>query len=319
MKEYILENDKICIKFLDYGGIITAIIKKSNNINYVLSYEDFTNYERNPYYFGATIGRTAGRTFPPNYKNSKGDVINLDINEGLLNLHGGNEGLHKQYWDVSLINKDTYELTYNDTDSHYEEMLLKIRYRIEDNSFILEYFGFSDEPTVCNLTNHTYFNLNKDKRDGIEEHWLQMTPTKLQIINDTSVPTEEYSDMSSKYYSSFDFTEKRKIGDAFRISNELSKICADGIDLAYIFDTDLPEIVLQSFDKENVLRITTDRECAVIYTLNKINERLKIKDGGIITKYNGITFETQERPNHLQTKSHPLISHYHARTKYTIE
>lgn len=319
MKEYILENDQVRITFLDYGGIITSIVKKINSTNFVLSYEEIEQYEENPYYFGATIGRTSGRTFPPNYTNAEGKIVNLDINEGRLNLHGGFEGIDKKYWEVNHVASNIYELSYRDKDCHYEEMLLKIRYSLVDNTFIIEYLGLADIPTVCNITNHSYFNLNKDKRQGIGSHWLQISPSKLQIIDDFFVPTEEYNDMTSECYKPFNFVESKQVNEAFGLSTELSRICADGIDLAYIFDSSKPEIILQSDNKENTLRITTDRECAVVYTLNKVNECIKISDGGSVTKYGGITFEMQERPNYLQTKIDYLTRHYHSITKYTIE
>lgn len=319
MKEFILENDHVRVTFLDYGGTITSIVKKSNGTNFVLSYLDIKDYENNSYYFGTTIGRTSGRTFPPNYKNFQGEKVNLDINEGNLNLHGGYEGLHKKYWQVNYISKDIFELSYTDNDYHYEEMSLRIRYRLIENSFIIEYSGKSDKPTICNLTNHTYFNLNKDKRKGIENHWLKISPSKIQVIDEKFVPTEEYSDMSSNCYKPFKFENQKQIYEAFGLPTDLSRICAEGIDLAYIFETRNPEIILQSENKENTLKITTDRECAVVYTLNKVNERLKIKDGGVVTKYGGITFEMQERPNYLHSKVDYLIRYYHSITKYIIE
>lgn len=319
MREYILENDHVRVTFLDYGGTITSIVKKSNGTNYVLSYLNLKDYENNPYYFGTTIGRTSGRTYPPRYKKYNGEEITLDINEGDLNLHGGCEGLHKKYWNVNHISKDIYELSYTDSDYHYEEMLLRIRYRLIENSLIIEYFGKSDEPTICNLTNHTYFNLNRDKRQGIENHWLKISPSKIQIIDEKFVPTEEYSDMTSKCYKAYNFENLKQVNEAFRLPTDLSRICAEGIDLAYVFESRNPEIILQSENKENTLKITTDRECAVVYTLNKVNERCKVRDGGVVTKYGGITFEMQERPNYLNTKDDYFIRHYHSLTKYTIE
>ena len=319
MKEYTLENSKIRVTFLDYGGIITSIIKKKNDTNFVLTYSDYSFYKANPYYLGATIGRTSGRTYPPNYVNYKGQVIDLDINEGNLNIHGGFQGLDKKYWKVERISKEIYELTYIDNNPKYEEMKLKIHYKLMGNTFVIEYFGKSEEQTVCNITNHTYFNLNKDKSQGIENHWLQMSHSSLQIIDEFFIPTEEYSDMQSDSYEEFNFSSKKQIKTSLGLQNKLSKICADGIDLAYIFKTDQPEIVLQSDNKENTLRITTDRECVVVYTMNKISEKLKIKNGDRIAKYGGITFEVQERPNYLHTTKAPLVKDYHSLTKYSIE
>lgn len=319
MKEYTLENSQIRVTFLDYGGIITSMIKKKNNTDYVLAYDDYHSYEENPYYLGATIGRTSGRTYPPNYVNSKGQVVDLDINEGNLNLHGGHEGLDKKYWNVKSLSQEAYELTYTDKNSQYEEMEFIIHYKLEGNAFIIEYFGEAKERTVCNLTNHTYFNLNKNKTQGIENHWLQISPSKIQIIDETFIPTEEYSDMTSDTYGAFNFSTRKQINTALALQTDLSRICADGIDLAYLFTSKQPEIILQNHSRENTLRITTDRECSVIYTLNKIANHLTLKNGATIAKHNGVTFEMQDRPNYLHTSKDPLVKTYHSFTKFTIE
>ena len=77
MKKYTLENEFILVEFLDLGGCITKLEKKNNQTNFVLHYSDSETYQSNPYFLGATIGRNAGRTFPPYYLNSDEKQIRL--------------------------------------------------------------------------------------------------------------------------------------------------------------------------------------------------------------------------------------------------
>lgn len=84
MKRYTLENHEIQIEFLAMGGCITKIINKKTKTNYVLSYDDLWHYCTNPYFFGAIIGRNAGRTFPAYYLSHKKDSILLDKNEKVI-------------------------------------------------------------------------------------------------------------------------------------------------------------------------------------------------------------------------------------------
>ena len=63
--EYTLSNDHgMSISFLDYGGIITEMItlNQSNEPeNIVLRYQNYKDYEDNPHFLGAIIGRVGGR------------------------------------------------------------------------------------------------------------------------------------------------------------------------------------------------------------------------------------------------------------------
>ena len=63
--EYTLSNDNgMSVSFLNYGGIITKLITPNQDgllENVVLGYQHYEAYEQNPNYFGAIIGRVAGR------------------------------------------------------------------------------------------------------------------------------------------------------------------------------------------------------------------------------------------------------------------
>lgn len=312
MEEYVLENEYLRVKFIDIGATLIELTKKQNETNYVLHYQDKRNYPDDFYYFG-TVGRIAGRVYPPVYKGRP-----LDTNEGRVQLHGGKAGLHKKHWFVKRIDATSYCLEYVDTESVYEPMYLKIIYSIEKNKLKVRYIGEALSPTVCNLTNHAYFNLNKDKTLGIAKHWLKLPKTSLQLVDNEFIPTGKLDDMKDEQ-AKFDFSRPKQINKAFEQGTELSKFCADGIDLAYVFDQGEPaEIFLASEDRKNALRITSDQEACVIYTLNKVERMEKINNGIWIYKHAGITFEMQRRPNYLQQVKDPLTKKYRATTVYEV-
>lgn len=116
MKKYKLENDEVLVEFLDCGGAITKLFKKSTATNYVLAYDDERHYEDNPYFLDTTIGRVAGRTFPPRYQNHQGKPVTLDVNEGDLHLHGGiTFEMERQpnylHEDRDVLDKDYFAVT----------------------------------------------------------------------------------------------------------------------------------------------------------------------------------------------------------------
>lgn len=318
MHTYTLENDEIHLEFLDHGGIITKLINRKTHTNYVLHYTNIEKYMQNPHFFGAMIGRNAGRTFPPFYRNAVGDLVRLDQNEGGIHLHGGKHGLHQVKWQVERIDTDRYSLTYQDDYSDYEPASIQIIYKLQANHFIIEISGYAAEPTVFNLTNHMYFNLNKETAATIETHWLQTEDAKLQLIDEQCVPTGELADLDDPLYQAFDFRTRKQVGEALQIGTELSEICAGGIDLAYYFpkkSETVPRIILQSADRKNQLKIRTNQEAAVIYTLNKVAEPNQEN----IRKFGGITFEMQRLPNYLQSESaDKLRQHYTAFTDYEL-
>lgn len=318
MKEYTLENQYIYLRFLDLGGIITKLVKKQTDTNYVLNYADYENYQANPYYFGATIGRVAGRTFPPYYHNYHEQKVDLDINENRLHLHGGNHGLHNRIWDVRKSAQNEYVLLLVDKSPMYAEMGFKITYRLLGNLFDIEYSGISKEPTVCNLTNHSYFNLNKDKSLNILNHYLKTSESEIQLVDEHFVPTGIYSDMKEDY-TNFNFNEGKRIFEGINGRNDLSSYCLGGIDLAYIFKEEKgPSIELKSNDRLNTLRIHSNQESCVIYTLNKISKKVKVNNCVPISQFSGITFEMQRRPNYIHSEKDYLDSNYYSETFFEI-
>ena len=91
--EYILKNDNsFQVNILNYGGIIKNIYFPDKNgkvENVVLGYNNIEEYEVNPPYYGAIIGRTAGRIANAKFeldnkiytlaKNNNGNSIQLGI------------------------------------------------------------------------------------------------------------------------------------------------------------------------------------------------------------------------------------------------
>lgn len=319
MKKYQLENENVLIEFLSYGGILTKMVNKKTNQNYLLAYEKEEDYLTNPYFFGATIGRNAGRTYPPFYINHQGEKVELDTNEGKVHLHGGKNGLHQVEWQVEKISPTSYLLTFEDDASLYEPMKLELVYTLKDNCFKIEMKGSANDPTICNLTNHSYFNLGQD--GTIKNHFLRTAPATIQLIDEQFVPTEEYSEMLDSDYRAFDFSKEKRLKSAFLQESDLSKICASGIDLAYCFDEvddGKPKIELSDSERKNSLKIYSDQEACVIYTLNKISVDALTSTRVTVEKFGGVTFEMQRRPNYVQTEKDYLTKDYQAWTIYEI-
>ncbi|MCR1834813.1 hypothetical protein NSA56_10425 [Oceanobacillus caeni] len=101
-KVLILKNDYVMeVHILNFGGIVQRIIVPDQHgkfENVVLGYKSYQEYKTDPYFFGAIIGRVAGRIegacFTINGKRYK-----LERNDSTNHLHGG-EGFHRVFWDA---------------------------------------------------------------------------------------------------------------------------------------------------------------------------------------------------------------------------
>lgn len=322
MKEYVLENEYIKLKFLDLGGTITSLVKKNTQTNYILSYQNYTDYQNNSYYLGSLIGRSAGRTYPTYYINYDGEKQQLDANEGVKHLHGGAEGFHTQKFIVKKIDSFTFELVLNDTTSLYDKAQIKVYYILNGNRFILKVLGNSEVPTVFNVTSHLYFNLNSNNNDdGITNHKLKINSHQIQLVDESFIPTQRYEKYDSNHNQKFFFVNYKQINEAFNLNNNLSNKCNGGIDLAYYFENDTMDeckIHLIDDDGNNEMKIYSNQESCVVYTLNKISKKVKLKNNKNISKFGGITFEMQKLPNFVHNTNNCLENQYESLTVYEI-
>ncbi|MGL1886791.1 MAG: hypothetical protein OCD76_09765 [Reichenbachiella sp.] len=99
---------------LNYGGILSKLIVPLPNGDFrdvVLGFDDPQRYLTKHPYFGAVVGRVAGRI-------AKGSFVLNSVNYSLArnndpnHLHGGISGFDKQYWQVTSKGKEFVTLTY---------------------------------------------------------------------------------------------------------------------------------------------------------------------------------------------------------------
>ena len=67
----------------------------------------------------------------------------------------------------------------------------------------------TDAPTVINLTNHAYWNLEGHNAGSILDHELQLECSRYLPTDDTLIPTGEFAPVAG---TPMDFTTPKKIG-----------------------------------------------------------------------------------------------------------
>lgn len=308
-----LNNGSMDIAFLDYGCIITEINvedKMGVKENIILSYEDLTDYQENPYYFGAVIGRVAGRI-----KNStltiNQTVYELESNQDKHHLHGGTNSLHNRIWHYELIENDNLigviftTISKNLENGYPGNLKISVEYTLNnDNEFCIQYHANSDGLTPVALTNHSYFNLSGNIKETIANHKISMSTNAYLALDNELIAThiENIRDGDA-----FDFRKERKFNDVLKQKKRQQFVTNNGYDHYFIFEqTKAPKIELKHEDSGRKMTITTNEPGVVMYTANELTNNHLFEH--VVGKENlAICFETQASPATLWLDNLPTI------------
>jgi len=295
-------------KVTNYGAILMSLIvadKDGNFDDVVLGYDDIKKYYVNDSCFGSTIGRNANRIYQGKFTIDNTEY-KLELNDGVNNLHSGNDGYNKRIWDT-IIDEDenavTFYLYSEDGDQGFPGNLdLYVTYKLtDDNALEIIYKGKSDKKTVLNLTNHSYFNLAGQGNGNINEHSLLLLADKYTpLAKDKFVPTGK---IESVVGTPFDFTKEKKLGKDIDTDNAQLKI-AKGYDHNYVLNNDgkLEKIAeLREDTTGRTMQVFTDLPGVQLYTSNTTKDYGK--EGKEYGSRCGVCLETQYFPNAVNEKT----------------
>lgn len=285
--EYILDNGNIKVHILNLGGTVTDIIVPDKNgvcENVVLKYKNIENYiQSSPAYFGAIIGRTAGRV-PKGILKIDENEYHLDINNNGNTLHGGTNCFSTKVWDTAQFDKTYLKLIYHSSDGEqgYPGNLdVTVEYTLcKDNSLELTYNAISDKDTAVNMTNHMYFNLSGDAKEPVTNNLLYLDATDV-------LETDEYMIATGKVLpvkgTGYDFSKPKLVGKDF-----------DGnYDCCFILGkNDEPKVIITHKKSGRSLTVCTDQPAIVCYS-DGCNADEMLSIGRKHQKNDGICFEPQ--------------------------
>ena len=279
--KYSLVNDQESkIEILNLGGIITGIyVPDKDGIieNVVVGYKDVKNYFDNSSYYGAIIGRTAGRISNGSVI-LDGKTIKFNKNYKITQCHGGNVGFNKKIWKVETdIANDNVSLKLSYFSADGEEnypgnITVSVTYSFNNNNeFTIKYAAVSDKKTLINLTNHSYFNLSGNLKHTILKHKLFIDSDKFLEIDESSIPTGNILDVKD---TPFDFRKPKFIGDDIDKKHYQIKY-ANGYDNYFIFNDN--KCIRMEYEKTGRgMKITTNNEGALVYTMNYPEDRKSV-------------------------------------------
>ncbi|WP_110112163.1 aldose epimerase family protein [Bacillus sp. CGMCC 1.16541] len=311
--EYTLTNDKgMTVTCLDYGCIITRILtpdRFGNVENVVLGYDHLEEYFPNPAYLGAVVGRVAGRIAGGSFE-LDGAHYELVKNNGNNHLHGGTKGVSHRVWKTDIIEEDNQvgvRFTYisPDGEENYPgTVVLTVTYMITNhNELHVTYHGLSDQKTLLNMTNHTYFNLSGDLKRDIKEHELKLSSEKFLELNEELIPTGAYLDVEG---TPFDFRQFQAIGAGIHSNHPQIELVGNGFDHPFVLQQGADNTV-ELVDRESgrTLVVQTDQVGLVMYTGNFLPSTTM--RGVECRPYLGVCFETQGLPDAIHHSHFPSI------------
>jgi len=313
-KLYTLLNDNgMKISFLNYGGIITdiSVPNRNNELeNVVLGYKNYSDYEDNPNYFGAIIGRVAGRIRNASFT-IQNQTYSLDANEGGHHLHGAGGGFHQVIWQSSSFQTDdkvgvTLSHRSLDGEGGYPGTIeVSVTYTLTNNNeLILDYSGTSDTTTVLTMTNHSYFNLSGNLTASIHNHHVTMESNEYVELDKELIPTGSKINVEN---TPFDFRSGRKLIDGINSVSAQNKVANHGYDHYFILNQSQQQNIRVKEDTSGrVMAIKTNQPGVVMYTSNTLDEGLNLT-AGKSKPYLGVCFETQASPASLLHEGFPTV------------
>jgi aldose 1-epimerase len=294
---YTLKNDFGSeFSVINYGATITSL-KITNadgqKIDVVLGFENVADYISSfdlpsPPYFGATVGRYAGRINNGAFI-LNGEQIALDTNHGKHHLHGGEMGFCRVFWEVkSVVLKKNSAITFtynsqNGEDHFPGNLQVEVTYTLtENNEFKVDYIAKSDEDTIVNLTQHTYFNL-EGHQGAITNQKMFVNANKILATNNELIPTGKFENLENHPLNYLE-----------------AKNCPTNIDTTYVLDGGIAASL--SCEKTKLkMTVLTNQPAVHIYVGGNCFNQITGKENAKYHTTSGICFETQnfpDAPNH---------------------
>lgn len=300
------------VKLINYGGIVTDINvpdKEGNTDNVVVGYSTLGEYEADPFYLGAIVGRYANR-IAHGRLNVAGKTRQLDINNGPNCLHGGNGGFHKVVWQAQTISNDDYvgvKLLYTspDGDSGFPGQLETIaEYRLyKTNKLALHFTATTDALTPVSLTQHGYFNLAG--QGSALKHELWLASEAITPVDEDINPTGELMDTSG---TPFDFSAFKAIGQHIDEAHPQLAL-AGGYDHNFAVTHHAQHTSVQAKLRDpqsgRAMTLSTNSPGMQLYTVN-LDEAVVDSNGSVVMEPRGaVCLEPQHFPNAPNQENFP--------------
>lgn len=287
-------------RIITLGAIITTLRvpdKRGDLADVVLGFDHLEGYLGPHPYFGAIVGRVAGRITGATFE-IDGRTYPLAVNQPPNHLHGGVVGFSHRNWSATPLTRadgsPSLRLEYHSP--HEEEgypgnVDAAVTYTFTlRHELIVEIEAVTDRTTPFSLTQHSYFNLRGEGSGNIEDH-------RLQILADRYAPTDDHMGLLGRSEPvtapGNDFNQTQRIGDV------LSRLHKHHGDLYFLpARSGLTQVArVEEPVSGRVLTVRTDEPCLQFYTGVNLDDSMIGKSGQPSAPYAGLCLEAEGYPD----------------------
>ena len=309
---------------LDFGGTIIDLRVPDRHGrlgNVVLSFADLAAWE-SVGNANAIVGRFANRI--RGGFELDGVHYPLQQNAAGITLHGGSPPYSTRIWTVSPPGPEdgasiTLTLDSPDGDQGFPGALrISATYRLsDDNALRLDLEATTDQPTVVNLTNHIYFNLNGNSTTSVADHRLQINSDRVAYRDGLNVPTGLLATVEG---TPLDLRAPRPLAELVEAASDPRfagpAVTGTGtsrprtFDYAYLLEDvhhrlDRPVARLEDDISGRVMELTTSEPAIQVFITDNSRPGLRSDVGQPLSPLPAVALETQHLPDSPNQPSFP--------------
>jgi aldose 1-epimerase len=300
----LVNTNGMLLEVITYGGIVTRLLAPDRNgrvADVVLGFNRLEDYLTGHPYFGAIVGRVAGRITKGRFTLS-GRSYPLAINNPPNHLHGGLVGFDKRLWtaDSPPSPRGSTSVRLSRCSPDGEEgypgtVNAIVTYTLNDrNEFSFETEVTTDQPTPVSLTHHSYFNLSGEGAGSVADH-------ELQIHADEYAPTDGEMTLLGRRArvdgAGNDFRQPIRLADA------LPKLLGAHGDLYFVCHANpakrelAPAARVIDPQSGRAMEVHTTEDCLQFYSGFFLDGSLRGKSGALYKSHAGFCLEAEGYPD----------------------
>ena len=294
INEYILKNEYLEAHVLNFGGILKNLV--FNGTEVVCGFDTLEDYLADKSYQGSLVGRYANRIRNAEFT-LNGKKYKVGANERKNHLHGGISGFNRKVWNVLDVTDTSITLSHfsPDGDEGYPgNLTVTATYKICGSAISVDYVGKTDEDTVLNMTNHSYFNLNGCGNGTVLSHKIKINADQYTVVDSELLPIG-IQNVEGTCFDLRDFSEIGKwVGDDFA-----------GYDHNFVL-RDLPKEKICDFSLPKIaeanngiisMSVYTDQPCVQLYAGVSLGGRPLFRGNSERVNHGAFCLETQIEPD----------------------
>ena len=194
---YTLAAGALSCQIITFGGSLQSLRvpdRSGKPVDVLLGFDALEPYRTHGKSLGALVGRYANRIGGAKFS-LNGQTYQLAANNnGVNHLHGGLVGFNQRVWTVEEAGDDRLALSLFSPDGeegYPGNLTVRVTYTLTEEGLTIGYRAECDRDTVCNLTNHAYFNLSGHDSGPVLDQTIQLLADRYTPTDPLSIPTGE--------------------------------------------------------------------------------------------------------------------------------